>query len=165
MANWNILASLFFKNFIYFRLAPPGSKPTVWAQVGTNLFSAFWHGFYPGYYFYFGSMAVVMALGKRVRAKLRPWVVASHSKALHRLYDVITLIFTHLAFTHGGPYWTQLSYEASVTYLVNTRFFYPLCAIAIYAATYLIPRAPGTDHHKKDHHHHGTEDNAKEKAH
>ena len=67
-----MLASAYFKNYIYFRLAPPGTKPTVWSQVFTNLFSAFWHGFYPGFYIGFIYLAYNVDLARQLRAKLRP---------------------------------------------------------------------------------------------
>ena len=48
---------------VYFRMVPPGRKPGGVVTIVTFVVSAFWHGFYPGYYFFFVLMALQKELG------------------------------------------------------------------------------------------------------
>jgi len=91
---------------------------------------------------FFAWAAVVNVVAKRVRATVRPWIVASHSSAVQALYDVVSNITTLSAFAYGSPFWTGLSYEKSALYLWNTRFFFFWGALLVYALTYLIPTLP-----------------------
>jgi lysophospholipid acyltransferase len=45
---------------------PEGTKPTVWATVITFGASAFWHGFYPGYYIFFFTAAVYTEVARGI---------------------------------------------------------------------------------------------------
>ena len=64
--------------YIYQRLGK-----TFFANLTTYLVSAFWHGFYPGYYFTFLAGALYTALCRQIYrkctwplpAKLRPWLL------------------------------------------------------------------------------------------
>lgn len=49
IANWNMSVELWLRRCVYGRL--PFKKST--AQMCTFMISAFWHGFYAGYYFSF----------------------------------------------------------------------------------------------------------------
>lgn len=48
--DWNICTGKWLRYYVFFRL-PPSLQP--YGVLITHLFSAFWHGFYPGYYFLF----------------------------------------------------------------------------------------------------------------
>eukprot|EP01132_Coremiostelium_polycephalum_P004175 gene4175-5225_t len=73
--NWNIGTSDWLKNYIYLRLTPPGAKPTFFATLATYTTSAFWHGFYPGYYLFFIFSTFLTELAKDFRRKVRPFFV------------------------------------------------------------------------------------------
>jgi hypothetical protein len=67
--NWNVFTAIWLKNYIYFRFPDQRSfLPT----VVTYACSAFWHGFYPGYYLFFLHAAVLTEVGKMLRRKVRP---------------------------------------------------------------------------------------------
>jgi len=53
LASWNINTNNWLKNYIYLRVTPRGKKPGFRATMATFVTSAFWHGFYPGYYLTF----------------------------------------------------------------------------------------------------------------
>jgi lysophospholipid acyltransferase len=59
--NWNIFTGKWLKYYFYTRLLSAGWKRM--ANPITFLVSAFWHGFYPGYYmlFAFGPLTAIMA--------------------------------------------------------------------------------------------------------
>lgn len=56
LGNWNINTNNWLRNYMYLRVTPKGKKPGFRASLATFVTSAFWHGFYPGYY-----MAFVLA--------------------------------------------------------------------------------------------------------
>lgn len=48
--NWNMCANKWLKNYVYLRVTPPNKKAGLKSTLTTYAVSAFWHGFYPGYY-------------------------------------------------------------------------------------------------------------------
>ncbi|KYQ90954.1 60S ribosomal protein L5 [Tieghemostelium lacteum] len=71
-SRWNIGTGDWLKRYVYLRLTPPGAKPTFTATLLTYATSAFWHGFYPGYYFFFVNATFLTEIAKDFRRKLRP---------------------------------------------------------------------------------------------
>lgn len=53
LGNWNINTNNWLRNYVYLRVTPRGKKPGFRATLATFVTSAFWHGFYPGYYMSF----------------------------------------------------------------------------------------------------------------
>lgn len=65
LGNWNINTSHWLRNYMYLRVTPKGKKPGVRATLATFITSAFWHGFYPGYYLAFLLASFLQMLAKR----------------------------------------------------------------------------------------------------
>lgn len=53
LGNWNINTNNWLRNYVFLRVTPKGKKPGFRATMATFVTSAFWHGFYPGYYLTF----------------------------------------------------------------------------------------------------------------
>jgi lysophospholipid acyltransferase len=51
--HWNITIQVWLKKYVFMRIISKGEKPPVWKFFVVFLVSAFWHGFYPSYYFFF----------------------------------------------------------------------------------------------------------------
>lgn len=66
LGNWNMNTNAWLRNYMYLRVTPKGKKPGFRASMATFVTSAFWHGFYPGYY-----MAFVLASFNQHIAKRR----------------------------------------------------------------------------------------------
>jgi len=79
--------SVWLKRYIYFR-APRGNI----ALYSTYAVSAFWHGFYPGYYIFFITTAGVTDVHRRIQALISPHFESS--PFLSKLYYVISVIAT-----------------------------------------------------------------------
>lgn len=79
--NWNMGVNHWLKHYVYNRL--PGKNRTL-NNVITKLTSAFWHGFYPGYYMFFGSAVLIDMCGTRLAKIFRPmfYTTDKHSSAL-----------------------------------------------------------------------------------
>lgn len=61
---WNINTNHWLRNYMYLRVTPKGKKPGFRATLATFVTSAFWHGFYPGYYMAFVLASLVQTVAK-----------------------------------------------------------------------------------------------------
>ena len=64
LENWNINTNHWLRNYMYLRVTPKGKKPGFRASLATFTTSAFWHGFYPGYYLSFILAAFLQTIAK-----------------------------------------------------------------------------------------------------
>lgn len=64
LGGWNINTNNWLRNYIYLRVTPRGKKPGFRASMATFVTSAFWHGFYPGYYLTFVLASFVQTAAK-----------------------------------------------------------------------------------------------------
>lgn len=71
LENWNINTNHWLRNYMYLRVTPKGKKPGFRASLATFTTSAFWHGFYPGYYltFVFASFIQTCAKSKSLQKR------------------------------------------------------------------------------------------------
>jgi len=90
--GWNINTNKWLKHYIYLRVTPRGTKAGFKARIITFVTSAFWHGFYPGYYLAFLLGAFVQSAGGTARKTIRPFFLSTPYK---RYYDVLTWLTTH----------------------------------------------------------------------
>ena len=67
LENWNINTNNWLRNYMYLRVTPKGKKPGFRASLATFTTSAFWHGFYPGYYLSFVLGAFIQTAAKSER--------------------------------------------------------------------------------------------------
>jgi len=64
LENWNKNTNNWLRNYMYLRVTPKGKKPGFRASLATFVTSAFWHGFYPGYYLTFVLGAFLQTIAK-----------------------------------------------------------------------------------------------------
>lgn len=64
LENWNMNTNRWLRNYVYLRVTPKGKKPGFRASLATFATSAFWHGFYPGYYLSFVLGAFLQTIAK-----------------------------------------------------------------------------------------------------
>jgi lysophospholipid acyltransferase len=65
LGAWNINTNNWLRNYMYLRVTPKGKKPGFRATLATFVTSAFWHGFYPGYYLSFVLASLLQTIAKR----------------------------------------------------------------------------------------------------
>ncbi|KAJ3555046.1 hypothetical protein NPX13_g10446 [Xylaria arbuscula] len=66
LENWNMNTNKWLRYYIYLRVTPRNRKPGFRASMATFGTSAFWHGFYPGYYLAFVLASFVQTAAKRM---------------------------------------------------------------------------------------------------
>ncbi len=100
---WNVLGAKWLRNTVYTRLADrsASSARRNAAQFATFLVSAFWHGFYAGFYLSFLSFAYLNIASQMASKLLRPIFISRDGKRISRLkpvYDVVTWFLTQTCF-------------------------------------------------------------------
>jgi len=137
---WNSKTGDWLKNYIYFRQSKnpaSGSVPT-YALYLTNTASAFWHGFYPGYYLSFVFTAITVDLSRQVHSFMRPYVESSErakqiGEYLSRLIAIITLNYGFLSFI-------GLSMDRSLNAFRSVGYFGHITVFLIYVGLYVAKR-------------------------
>jgi len=71
LGNWNINTNVWLRNYMYLRVTPKGKKPGFRASMATFVTSAFWHGFYPGYYLAFVLAGFIQNVAKSTYTIIR----------------------------------------------------------------------------------------------
>lgn len=118
--NWNKTTNLWLRRYVYDR-APPSIS-----LYFTYLVSAFWHGFYPGYYMFFLSMAAATMVHRQVRRKIRPRFMAEDGKApgpYKPLYDVLSVIATSVTLNYFIMSFVMLAFDLSIEAFRGFHFF------------------------------------------
>jgi lysophospholipid acyltransferase len=64
LGGWNMNTNNWLRNYMYLRVTPRGKKPGFRASMATFATSAFWHGFYPGYYLTFVLASFIQTVSK-----------------------------------------------------------------------------------------------------
>jgi len=138
-SNWNICTANWLKYYVYYRL------PVSIRTYGTYFVSAFWHGFYPGYYSFFIYAAFLTETARLARRLLRPFFIVPGSKpekgtSFKVLYDVMGTVLTMTLTNFGGIGFVVLSGELTWAALKNQYFYgYILVPVAFFYLSYIHP--------------------------
>ena len=133
---WNCGTQAWLERYVYLRL-PARPSPLV-PMVGTYLVSAAWHGFYPGYYLFFVSMPLAMAVGRGLRRKVRPRFLGGGA-ALKAVYDVACVVCTALAANYLAIPFQVLSLDKGLFAWRQLYFAGHVVLLALYAALLVLP--------------------------
>jgi len=145
---WNMKTGDWLKNYVYLRLTPEGSKPSFFSTVATYSVSAFWHGFYPGYYLFFLLSAIYTEVAKDVRRVVRPFFVTSDDKPKYPskyLYDIGTIIVTSWFLNYAGTSFLYLSLENAMKLYTNLYFsghIIAVIALILFRFVFVQKRSP-----------------------
>ncbi|XP_073250226.1 lysophospholipid acyltransferase 6-like isoform X2 [Porites lutea] len=112
--NWNISTALWLRRTVYERCSRHRT-------LAVFITSSVWHGFYPGYYMMFLSLALFIEAARMGRRVFRPYFQKSYSMAL--TYDVITCIVTVLSVAEGGVPFQLLQLRMSLDYWRSLYFY------------------------------------------
>ncbi|KAJ2650456.1 Lysophospholipid acyltransferase [Coemansia sp. RSA 1250] len=89
--SWNIGTNTWLRHHVYLRIAqrPEGSRASTRATVLTFLVSAWWHGFYPGYYLTFVMAALSANAARILRRNLHAPVYAHAGSTVKLVYGLL----------------------------------------------------------------------------
>lgn len=116
--NWNKTTNLWLRRYVYDR-APPSIN-----LYFTYLVSAFWHGFYPGYYMFFLSVAAATVVHRQVRRTIRPLFMDGKSPGPYKpLYDVLSAITTSVTLNYFIMSFVMLAFDQSIAAFRGFGFY------------------------------------------
>ncbi|KAI4663230.1 hypothetical protein J4E90_003101 [Alternaria incomplexa] len=129
---WNINTNTWLKNYMYLRVTPKGQKPGFRATLATFVTSAFWHGFYPGYYMAFILAALVQTAAKNGRRLIRPLFMTPDGKSplpSKRYYDLFCVVLTQTVFAFVVAPFILLGFSDTIKIWARV-YFYTLIGVA-----------------------------------
>lgn len=135
LSGWNANTAEWLRYSIYNRIYSKGSQnSSTVATMVTFLLSAFWHGYYPGYYLTFLGMAWLTDISRNCRKYLRPLFLTRLEK--YRLfYDISGWFFTQLLLAYNMPafvlrridlttkFYATTYYHGHIIFLLSSLFF------------------------------------------
>lgn len=117
---WNKTTNLWLRRYVYDR------APASVNLYFTYLVSAFWHGFYPGYYMFFLSVAAATMVHRQVRRKIRPHFMAEDGKSpgpWKWLYDIVSAVATSVTLNYFIMSFVVLALDRSLFAFAGFNFF------------------------------------------
>jgi hypothetical protein len=143
---WNQKTQVWLQTYIYFRV-PFGRFGCI---MSTYVVSAYWHGFYPGYYLTFFSLGMLSTVQDNFVKYVRPYFLAEDGTATggkKKLYDALCIPGLHWAKTFGAfPFMVSTAGNA---WLVESRLGY-LGIATLVVGTFLVPLIPVKKFVRKD---------------
>ncbi|KAI9697929.1 MAG: lysophospholipid acyltransferase [Candelina mexicana] len=144
LENWNMNTNHWLRNYMYLRVTPKGKKPGFRASLATFITSAFWHGFYPGYYLTFVLASFLQTIAKNFRRHVRPFFISPDGKTplpSKRYYDILSYFATQTAFSFCTAPFVLLTLPASIA-VWSRVYFYCLIGVAASMAFFASPAKP-----------------------
>ncbi|RHY34185.1 hypothetical protein DYB32_001077 [Aphanomyces invadans] len=131
--KWNKITQSWLERYIYSR--------TNNSLMATYFVSAFWHGFYPGYYMFFMLMPLPTVVNRLARKKLRPWFLeADGSTGLKkRVYDIVGGVLNALSIHYISLPFLTLGWTESIQAYVNLKFSGHIILGTLLIILYLAP--------------------------
>ncbi|KZZ88212.1 MBOAT family protein [Ascosphaera apis ARSEF 7405] len=127
LGSWNKNTNHWLRNYIYVRVTPKGKKPGFRASMATFGTSAFWHGFYPGYYLTFVLGSLIQTAAKHFRRHVRPFFFTTGENpvptAKKPIYDVLSWIVTQLTLSFCVAPFITLRFKLSLLVWARLYFF------------------------------------------
>ncbi|EAU32345.1 conserved hypothetical protein [Aspergillus terreus NIH2624] len=117
LGSWNKNTNHWLRNYVYLRVTPKGKKPGFRASLATFATSAFWHGFYPGYYMTFVLGSFIQTVAKNFRRYVRPFFLSpdgSKPTAYKKYYDIFSWFVTQATLSFAVVPFIFLSFGTSV---------------------------------------------------
>ena len=133
--EWNKKTSLWLTRYVYIRTG--GNLLAVYSM------SAFWHGFYPGYYMFFLSVPLLTVCERLGRKKISPYFSAKPWS----LYDILCKLVTTFFVSYMVVAFALLSFEWSWNTWKSHKYFGHLLCIVIYVTLTMLP-TPGNEKKK-----------------
>lgn len=123
--NWNRSTMLWLRYIVYDRVR---------STIPVFFFSAFWHGFYAGYYMTFFTGGIFIHTARLMRRRVRPYFLTSN--ALKLAYDTVTFLSTRIAIAYlGFPF---LILELWPTYFIYRSLYFWMHFAAIGSAVFVL---------------------------
>ncbi|THD26162.1 Lysophospholipid acyltransferase 2 [Fasciola hepatica] len=130
--SWNISTTRWLREAFYDRLPRSCRTPLVF------IISAFWHGFYPGYYQMFLTFALFTIVSRMWHRTMRPY--CRPNRACAQVYDLFTIFITNVAINYAQAPFHLLDWSASLKFWSVFYFVPHAIAISLLLIRFVQPR-------------------------
>jgi lysophospholipid acyltransferase len=106
--------------------------------------SAFWHGFYPGYYFAFALASFEIDIFRQLRGRFRPLFTTEADVGIYpqkHIYDFVGWVLATVSFNFGLAFFVGLSLERAWIICQNFYFLPFIAPIVVYGILAGLPRS------------------------
>eukprot|EP01119_Soliformovum_irregulare_P014804 TRINITY_DN4084_c0_g1_i1.p1 TRINITY_DN4084_c0_g1~~TRINITY_DN4084_c0_g1_i1.p1 ORF type:complete len:469 (+),score=87.47 TRINITY_DN4084_c0_g1_i1:31-1407(+) len=143
VAHWNVPTSIWLRQSIFMRIIKLVNNRSM-AVFGTFFASAFWHGFYPGYYTFFISGALFEVCADKLKLNLRHYVVdeQGNSKPIKPVYDFLGWFLTYCTITYMTISFRLLAFTYAIAAWRSIYFVGHVIGISILVTFTLFPQRP-----------------------
>lgn len=136
--TWNILTGVFLRRYVYERVTPAGKKPGFQTLLIANVTSALWHGLFPGYLWFFVTLAVQFhcstLLFKWENCGMIPPAVAKFP-----LYILLKILWTNGILDYVAMAFMLCTWDESIR-IFNDVFWVPhLTLVVLTVIGFIIP--------------------------
>ncbi|PLB49501.1 MBOAT family protein [Aspergillus steynii IBT 23096] len=141
LGSWNKNTNHWLRNYVYLRVTPKGKKPGFRASLATFATSAFWHGFYPGYYLTFVLGSFIQTGAKNFRRYVRPFFLSPDGQKpgpYKRYYDIVSWLVTQITLSFTVMPFIFLSFKTSIG-VWRSVYFYGIIGNAASLAFFASP--------------------------
>ncbi|KAH9101924.1 hypothetical protein AeMF1_021370 [Aphanomyces euteiches] len=131
---WNKGTQNWLERYVYSRTGN--------SLAATYFVSAFWHGFYPGYYIFFMSIPLATTVNRLAFKRLRPWFFEEDGKTPGKFklfYDAVGMVASVLTLHYLVMPFQALSWENSIAALTNVKFVGHIILVVLYVVFSLVP--------------------------
>lgn len=136
---WNKGTQKWLQRYVYFR--------TGGSLIITYFVSAFWHGFYPGYYLFFFSMAFVSIVQREWASKVSKRVAAAGAA---QAYNLLCIPFFSAFINYFSIVFQVLSWDRALVVWKSYEYWGHILTVAAYILCLVIPKYQEADKAKKD---------------
>ena len=142
LENWNIFTAKWLKNFVYLPLYKGGFSKSG-ATYATNIVSAFWHGFYPGYYFTFLLGGIYTKLGRDFYryGEYIPLNSFSNKFYISKLVTILLVMFS-------APPFPLYGFQPTLDFYSNVYYYGVFMIIAGFCASFYAKHFYAKQHQK-----------------
>ncbi|KAI9040918.1 lysophospholipid acyltransferase [Aspergillus affinis] len=136
LGSWNKNTNHWLRNYVYLRVTPKGKKPGFRASLATFATSAFWHGFYPGYYLTFVLGSFIQTGAKNFRRYVRPFFLSPDGQKpgpYKRYYDILSWLVTQITLSFTVMPFIFLSFKTSIDVWRSVYFYGIIGNVALLA--------------------------------
>jgi hypothetical protein len=130
--KWNKNTQSWLQRYVYER--------TNESLFVTYFVSAFWHGFYPGYYFFFLTVPLATEVTRDFFRKIRPRVVGNSVAKF--IYDVLGWICTTASCNYLASSFSALSWPNTMATFTKLRFSGHITLFALFLLLKVVPSPP-----------------------
>lgn len=135
--NWNIGTNRWLRTIVYERV------PKKYGTILTFTLSAFWHGFYPGYYVTFATGALMVTAARSARRILRHRFQETQLKRI--CYDILTCLTTRIVMAYTTFPFVLLELMGSLRMYLS---FFMCLHITAFVVIFIFPK--NCDNSKKN---------------